>query len=157
MEQPGFIKLLAWQKSDDLAVEMVRTARGLPKDCRPISQQIISAAISIPANIAEGYARASLREYLRHLSIARASHAEIQNYIHLISRLELVEGERHRELARLADETGKLVYGIIRSLAKKLDADPSRRSYAIKEESDFVYGDDPLFVTPDPSAFTQNP
>src|SRR6266508_316326 len=142
VEQPGFMKLLAWQKSDDLAVATVRTARSLPADCRPIPTQMISAAISIPANIAEGYARASIRDYLRHLSIARGSHAEIQNYIHLIHRLELIGEERHRQLEGLAAEAGKLLYGVIRSMAKKLDADPSRRGYAIREESDFDYGDD---------------
>jgi four helix bundle protein len=163
MDEPGFMKLLAWRKSDDLAVEMVRTARGLPRDCRRIADQIIGAGISIPANIAEGYARASLREYLRHLSIARASHAERQNYIHLLGRLDLISGERKHALEQLADEAGKLLYGVMRSLSKKLDADPSHRSYAIRETPDFPYDDDSMrptadsSLTLDPSPLTPSP
>jgi len=154
MQQAGFMQLKAWQKGEDLAVAMIRMARSLPRDCQPLPTQIIGAAASTPANIAEGYARASLREYLRHLSIARASHAETQNYIHLVKRLELVSAERHWVLESLAAEAGSLLYGLIRSLAKKLDGDGSRRSYAIKDVPDFEYGEGTPSLTLDPAPFT---
>jgi len=136
---------------------MIRLARSLPKDCQPLPAQIIGAAASTPANIAEGYERASLREYLRHLSIARASHAETQNFIHLINRLELIRKEQHQAMETLSFEAGSLLYGLIRSLAKKLDANGSRRGYAISEVSEFDYRDDPSPLTRDPSPFTPDP
>ncbi len=154
MQQAGFMQLKAWQKGEDLAVAMIRMARSLPRDCQPLPAQIIGVAASTPANIAEGYARASLREYLRHLSIARASHAETQNYIHLVNRLELITEAQHRVLESVSIEAGGLLYGLIRSLAKKLDGDGSRRSYAINDVPDFEYGEDPSSLTLDPAPFT---
>ena len=57
----GHEKLDAWKLSDDLAVDLFGVTRALPPDMRWLSSQVLRAAISVPANIAEGYARASRR------------------------------------------------------------------------------------------------
>jgi hypothetical protein len=71
--EPGWKKLKAWEAADDLAVQAVSITRQLKNVEFSLLGQINRAAVSVPANIVEGYSRLSLREYLHHLSIARAS------------------------------------------------------------------------------------
>jgi four helix bundle protein len=72
----GFRNLLAWQRADDLADIVHRvTARFGPGYYR-LSNQMRGSAISVTGNIAEGYARGALGDYIRFCEIARASLAE---------------------------------------------------------------------------------
>jgi len=66
--------LVVWQKAMDLTVEVYRLARRFPKDetYRLISQ-LTRAAASVPANIAEGHARSTARDYAHFVSIAKGS------------------------------------------------------------------------------------
>ena len=79
-EQPGYRQLVAWQKADDLAVQLYSIAKRLSRDDHWLADQIRRAAVSAPANIAEGYDRKSLKEYMQALYIARGSLAEVEYY-----------------------------------------------------------------------------
>jgi four helix bundle protein len=69
-----------WQKSVDLADRCYIATRAFPTEERfGLSSQIRRAAVSIPANIAEGNGRSGSREYLHHLSIARGSLYELEH------------------------------------------------------------------------------
>ncbi len=140
----GYRQLRAWQRADELAFGLVNLARTLPREYRWLVPQLARAAISIPANIAEGYSRASLREYLHHLSIARGSLAETEYYLHLINRLGLLSIGQHDLLHSNLTETASLLYGLIRSLSKKLDQQTGQRPYAIKEAPATLQGNDAL-------------
>jgi hypothetical protein len=66
--------LLVWQKAMDLVVESYKISKRLPRtETYGLASQIQRAAVSIPANIAEGHGRDHLGEYLHHLSIANGS------------------------------------------------------------------------------------
>jgi four helix bundle protein len=70
----GFRELRVWQSGMQLVVGVYELTRALPKsELYGLSSQIQRAAVSVPANIAEGHARSHLREYLQFLSIARSS------------------------------------------------------------------------------------
>lgn len=138
-EQRGFRNLIAWQLADDLAIEMLKTAKSLQGLDRIMASQLIRAAMSTPANIAEGYARASGREYLHHLSIARGSLAETDYYIHFLNRSGLINSERNQEMSDLAIRVQGYLYALIRSLAKKLDGTKGQ-NYLLGEAAE-PYGD----------------
>ena len=66
----------------DLVEEIYRLTQSFPKkEVYALSSQMQRAAVSIPANIAEGHARDSTREFLRYVSIALGSLAELETYI----------------------------------------------------------------------------
>lgn len=70
---------MAWRKADELGSAVFQA---LQEGQRPIwlVAQVTRAAVSVPANVAEGYTRGALRDYLRFLDIARGSLAELEYY-----------------------------------------------------------------------------
>src|SRR5512138_3703799 len=93
-----FTKIEAWQLADDLTVAIYETTRTFPKEeLYGLTSQIRRAAYSAPANIAEGASRASKRDYLHFLYIARGSLNEANYFIHLSHRLRYLP-DGHREL-----------------------------------------------------------
>lgn len=74
MSLKSYRELLVWQKAMDLVVESYRIGTLLPKtEVHGLKSQIQLAAVSIPANIAEGHGREHLGDYLHHLSMANGS------------------------------------------------------------------------------------
>ena len=75
----NYKELIVWQKAMDLTTEVYRLTKKSPKDeLYGLTNQLRRATVSIPANIAEGNVRFSTKEYLRFLSIARGSKAEVE-------------------------------------------------------------------------------
>jgi four helix bundle protein len=101
-------RLVVWQDAMSLVEAVYRLTATFPDSERfGLTRQMRRAAVSVPSNIAEGAARRSTAEYLRFLSIARGSLAELDTQIQIASRLELsvlpadVEETMHRTFARL--------------------------------------------------------
>ena len=109
--------LTVWQKSMDLVVEVYRLTEKLPKDeIYGLTNQIKRAVVSIPSNIAEGNARFSTKEYLRFLSIARGSQAEVATQLLLCVRLGyLSEGDIADKLS-LLNEIERMLNSMISKL-----------------------------------------
>jgi four helix bundle protein len=86
---------VAWQRADDLVVEVYKVTRSFPKsELYGLTSQMRRAAVSVAASIAEGSARQYMKEYLRFLHIADASLAEVAYYIHLAYRSIFLTGRR---------------------------------------------------------------
>lgn len=83
--------------------------------------QLQRAAVSIPANIAEGQARDSTKDYLRHLSIARGSLAEVETFMTLARRLNYISEAREQKALATLDELSRMLRGLQRSLREKLE------------------------------------
>jgi four helix bundle protein len=77
------------------------------------------AAISIPANIAEGWGRGSTKEYIQFLRIARSSLMEIETHLIIAQRLNYLSIETMEKLQREIETIGKMTNGLIQSLANK--------------------------------------
>lgn len=74
MAGSGHENYAAWQVAMDLAAEIYRLVKLLPKEEKyTLGDQLKRAAISVPSNIAEGQARGTTREFVRFLYIARGS------------------------------------------------------------------------------------
>jgi four helix bundle protein len=115
----GFRGLDAWRKADQLASLTFRTLRSVPASERWPATQAARAAVSVPANVAEGYSRGSLGDYLRFLDMARGSLGELEYYIHFMAREGLLTAEQAADLERLRADTGRLLHGLWRSLRAK--------------------------------------
>ena len=137
--EQGFRRLVVWQKADDLASAVFSVMRLLPLQHRWLKDQIARAAVSVPANVAEGYGRGSLRDYLRFLDIARGSLAELEYYLHFLRRNGLIEAERLVQVEALRTETGSLLFGLTQSLRRKVREDgPWQRGIVREEAMDYV-------------------
>lgn len=79
--------LEVWKRSHQFTLDVYRATRGFPRDeLYGLTAQLRRAAISIPANLAEGGARQSRREFLQFCYIARGSASEIA-YLLLVTRI----------------------------------------------------------------------
>src|SRR3990172_6743171 len=137
--EQGFRRLVAWQKADDLASAVFSVMRLLPLQRRWLKDQIARAAVSVPANVAGGYGRGSLRDYLRFLDIARGSLAELEYYLHFLRRNGLIEAERLVRVEALRTETGSLLFGLTQSLRRKVREDGAWQRGIVREEAmDYV-------------------
>lgn len=90
-----FTDLKVWQRAHALVLEIHRLAITFPGEERHVlTPQLRRAAISVPANIAEGSKRRSNREYAHHLNIAEGSLAETEYLLMLTRDLGYATGER---------------------------------------------------------------
>ena len=126
---PGYARLDAWRFTDDLAVQLFHVAKTLPSDTRWLSTQIVRAATSAPANIAEGYARASNREFLQHLAIAHGSLHEVAYYVHFMGRTQLVDPPTCSNLEAQCQRASRIVYGLMKSVRADTRERGSQRRY----------------------------
>src|SRR5687768_12200475 len=104
----------------DLAERVYRLSRAWPKDeLYGLTSQARRAAASIPANIAEGYGRQSTASYAQFLKTARGSLKELETHLLLAERVGLAERGSCAEALQQADELGKMLGGLIRSVGTR--------------------------------------
>ena len=109
--------LIVWQKSMDLAVAAYRLTSSFPGEERyGLISPIRRSAASVPANIAEGYGRESPGAYAQQLRVAQGSLKEFETYVELAQRVGLAREDESKALMDLADEIGKMLRSLIRSI-----------------------------------------
>lgn len=102
--------LMVWQKGMTLAATVYRLTRGFPKhEEYRISGQMIRAATSVPANIAEGHGRSTRRDYANFVSTAKGSLAELETFLILASELELAPRAELHAILTQAEEVGRML------------------------------------------------
>jgi four helix bundle protein len=107
--------LIVWQKAMDLVVEIYRICKFLPKEENyGLSDQMRRSVVSIASNIAEGQARDSKKDFIRFLSIAQGSKAELETQIEIFRRLKYIPDNELQKSENLASETGKTLRNLIR-------------------------------------------
>lgn len=110
--------LTVWRKAMEVARDVYHLTDGLPKkEEYRMTAQLIRAAISIPANIAEGNARGSRKDYAHFISIARGSAAELETLLTLVVETQLAPATRVNELLSRVEEVGRMLNGLRRSLS----------------------------------------
>jgi four helix bundle protein len=107
-EISSYRDLDVWRKGMDFAADVYRLTKLMPKtEEYRLTSQILRAAASVPANIAEGHMRGSRKEYAQFISIARGSLAEAETLLMLAVRAELLRDEAVADALSLADKLGR--------------------------------------------------
>ena len=107
--------LKVWQNSMALVEGCYRLTQGFPKEeVYGLSSQLRRAAISIPANIAEGYGRGSRPTYLHFLKIAQGSLKELETHLLLSYRLGFASNLVSEPLLDQCDQLGRMLGTMIR-------------------------------------------
>jgi four helix bundle protein len=119
-----FTKIDAWRLADDLTVAIYERTRGFPREeLYGLTSQLRRAAYSVPANIAEGAARQSKKDYLHFLHIARGSLAESRYFVHLAQRLGYLPAGDAETLLAQCGRAFACLRGLIQAVEK--DSSPA--------------------------------
>jgi four helix bundle protein len=114
----NFRDLIAWQKAMDFVEAVYSLSREFPADERfALTNQLRRAATSVPSNIAEGEGRFSKPDFNRFLSMALGSLREAETQIEISVRLKYCSVELAAPATTLADEVGRLIRGLAKSLS----------------------------------------
>jgi four helix bundle protein len=113
----GYQDLIAWKKSMVLARTVYTLTKAWPREeVWGLTSQIRRAAVSIPANIAEGNGRTGKQEFLHHLSIAHGSLCEVETLLLLSRNFNYSSPEETDEALHSANEVGRIIRGLMSSL-----------------------------------------
>ena len=109
--------LLAWQRAMQLARVCFQIVRFTPRwQTRGISSQLLKSANSVHANIAEGHGRPTTKDYLKFLGMSHRSLREAESHIRELEFARDVHGPRIDLALDLADQCGRLLTNLRRSL-----------------------------------------
>ncbi|XAM01002.1 four helix bundle protein [Phycisphaeraceae bacterium D3-23] len=109
-----FEDLLVWQKSHALVLQTYKMTACFPSDERfGLVSQMRRAAVSVPANIAEGFRRATAQEKRRFMNIAQASLEELRYFFILTEDLAYADTDGQ---ATVADEVGRMLAAYLRKI-----------------------------------------
>lgn len=113
--------LLAWQRAMSWIGGVYGVAKQLPSTERfGLASQLQRAAVSVPANIAEGHARSGSREFLHHLSIALGSLAEVETLLMVAANLGYVSQACVDPLLDDAAEIGRMTRGLQNAIRRRI-------------------------------------
>ena len=110
MSTYSFENLVVWQKAHQFVLTVYTVTKSFPKEeLFGLTSQFRRAAISIEANIAEGYKKLGKADKLRFLNISEGSIEECRDYVILSRDLGYIDGQQFDELSYSVEETSKLL------------------------------------------------
>jgi four helix bundle protein len=115
-----FEDLIAWQKARDLTKQIYLLSRQ-EKFCRDfgLCSQIQRSAVSIMANLAEGFERGSSSEFHQFIVIAKASCAEVRSHLYVALDIGYLESGEFEQVNKLAEEVSRIIGGLKVAVGKK--------------------------------------
>ncbi|WP_075898426.1 four helix bundle protein [Moorena bouillonii] len=120
LEVKSYRDLKVWNRAMDLVVLCYKLTSKLPKtEIYGLSSQIQRAAVSIPANIADGKGRQHLGDYIHHLSIANGSLKELETHLLITGRLSYLKNSELQPVLELSDEIGRMLNSLMEKLKEK--------------------------------------
>ena len=116
----NFKELNVWEKAYKLCLEIYKTTKNFPNEEKyGLSSQMRRSAISIPSNIAEGYGRKTIPDYVRCLYIAYGSTCELETQTLLSGDLSYLNKADQRSLLEKIKEVERMLMAPIKSLENK--------------------------------------
>jgi four helix bundle protein len=110
-------------EGDGLVTACYRLTSGFPEsELYGLPSQLQRAAVSVPANIAEGKGRATTGAYLQHLSIAAGSLAELDTHLGVAQRLGYIDDNQLNQITGQLEEVGRMLTGLRKSLETGSDS-----------------------------------
>src|SRR6266700_2890713 len=114
MSVRSYRELEVWQKAMDLVVDCYKMTERFPKtEVYGLTSQLQRAAVSIPANIAEGQGRSHTKEFLNHLSISYGSLMEVETHLQIAARLHYLEDSQLQTVLNNTAQIGRMLNGLI--------------------------------------------
>jgi len=109
-----------WQSSMALAEDCYRATTEFPREeVYGMTAQIRRAAVSIPANIAEGYGRDQTGSFIQFLRIAQGSTRELETHLILSGRIGLLHREVRDKLLDECERISKMLRSLVRTLESR--------------------------------------
>jgi four helix bundle protein len=116
----GYKSLDVRNKSYELTLNLYDLTRNFPKEeMYHITMQIRKASSSIPANVAEGYSKGYLNEYIRYVGNAIGSCNELEVFIMLSKDLDYIDEDEYIALNSSQDEISKMLFGLRKALINR--------------------------------------
>jgi four helix bundle protein len=111
--------LEAWRQGIGLVKAVYISTKSWPsEELYGLTSQTRRAAVSIPANIAEGHGRRSDKDFMRFLNIAYGSLMELETHLHIASELGYLPAPAMQQLMNSATELGKVINGLLAYLSR---------------------------------------
>jgi len=118
-------KLDVWRAAVDFVVTIYKATESFPKEEKfGLTSQVRRAAISVPANIAEGAARRSPKEFAHFISNAQGSASELETELLIAHRLGYLRESVYLEMRDTLDKIGRMLIGLTRHLEKAVNRKP---------------------------------
>ncbi len=115
----GYQQLLVWQDAIELYGLTLRAVRGWPFELKKLASQSLASSDSVHRNIAEGYCRRTIREYLQHLNIALGSLGETLSGFIAYSRNGQIEQSTFEQIDNLIFRLENRLLKLVESLEQK--------------------------------------
>lgn len=117
----SFRDLIVWQKAHQLVIDIYTATKLFPKEeVFSLTNQVRRAAVSIAANICEGYKKKTIPNQLNFINIAEGSLEEVKYYVILSKDLQYINDTAYENLTNSAEEVGRLINGYEKSVSKRL-------------------------------------
>ncbi len=117
---PNYRDLIVWSRSMDLVEDCYKISRQFPQsEIYGLTSQIRRAAVSNPANIAEGHGRRNLGDYIYHLSIANGSLKELETHLIIAGRLKYIADNQIVPTMEACAEVGRMLIVLIQKLQQR--------------------------------------
>jgi four helix bundle protein len=124
MQIRSFEDLSVWQEAHKLTLEVYDLTRKFPQaEKYGIISQLRRSASAVPANIAEGFGRATTKELLRCLQIARGELEETRYFVLLSRDLGYLHAEEWEKVGQHCSIVGRLINALGSSLKRRLAPD----------------------------------
>lgn len=122
MQVNSYQDLNVWKEGMRLTLSIYKLTSNFPDHERfGLTSQMRRCAVSVPSYIAEGHARLSTREYVRHVSIALGSLAELETQLHLAKALSYAESSVFTDLFVKSSQLGKQLRSLVKSLRSRIN------------------------------------
>ncbi len=141
----GYQQLLVRQDAVELYGLALSAVRGWPFELKKIASQAIASSDSVHRNIAEGYCRRTIREYLQHLNIALGSLGETLSGFIAYSRNGQIESSTFEQLDSLIFRLENRLLKLVESLERKRNANDWTETLIVDEDP-IEYGSDPAIT-----------